>query len=226
MQDQIFVVLGQLHKRGAYYTVAVDVCPARHGNRKGVVEKANHAAAQRWWRTLPDTVSVAEAQASLDRRAAALDGRRRVRDGQKLTDPPSPMPAPVAALVLEHLAHRDNRNTATNRESRWLFPGATPASQSTPQPVRPRPRPRRPGHRRSHRRDPPARARHARPGRRHRVRATTTSPPPALAVTGPAGPTQTVRTTASPHRRGRHHLAQLRPRQPRKVARQLCLGAP
>jgi hypothetical protein len=25
-----------------YYTVAVDVCPPRHGNRKGVVEKANH----------------------------------------------------------------------------------------------------------------------------------------------------------------------------------------
>ena len=68
-----------------YYTVAVDVCPSRHGNRKGVVEKANHAAAQRWWRTLPDTVSVAEAQAGLDRRAATLDGRRRSRDGQKLT---------------------------------------------------------------------------------------------------------------------------------------------
>jgi transposase len=68
-----------------YYTVAVDICPSRHGNRKGVVEKANHAAAQRWWRTLPDTVSVADAQASLDRRAAALDGRRRSRDGQQLT---------------------------------------------------------------------------------------------------------------------------------------------
>lgn len=68
-----------------YYTVAVDVCPSRHGNRKGVVEKANHAAAQRWWRTLPDTVSVAEAQAGLDRRAATLDGRRRSRGGQKLT---------------------------------------------------------------------------------------------------------------------------------------------
>jgi transposase len=68
-----------------YYTVAVDVCPSRHGNRKGVVEKANHAAAQRWWRTLPDTVSVVEAQASLDKRAAALDGRRRSRDGQKLS---------------------------------------------------------------------------------------------------------------------------------------------
>jgi hypothetical protein len=31
-----------------YYGVAVDICPPRHGNRKGVVEKANHSAAQRW----------------------------------------------------------------------------------------------------------------------------------------------------------------------------------
>ena len=28
-----------------HYGVGVDLCPARHGNRKGVVEKANHAAA-------------------------------------------------------------------------------------------------------------------------------------------------------------------------------------
>ena len=39
-----------------YYGVAVDVCPSRRGWRKGVVEKANHSAAQRWWRTLPDDV--------------------------------------------------------------------------------------------------------------------------------------------------------------------------
>jgi transposase len=68
-----------------YYQVAVDVCPPRHGNRKGVVEKANHAAAQRWWRTLPDTIDAAAAQQRLDQRAAALDARRRVRDGQRLT---------------------------------------------------------------------------------------------------------------------------------------------
>jgi transposase len=68
-----------------YYTVAVDVCPPRHGNRKGVVEKANHAAAQRWWRTLPDDVSVAGAQASLDTKAVGFDARRRVCDGQRHT---------------------------------------------------------------------------------------------------------------------------------------------
>ena len=50
-----------------HYGVAVRVCPSRHGNRKGVVEKANHSAAQRWWRTLGDEVTVAGAQASLDR---------------------------------------------------------------------------------------------------------------------------------------------------------------
>ena len=40
--------------------------PGQAGNRKGVVEKANHTAAQRWWRTLPDDVSVEAAQVSLD----------------------------------------------------------------------------------------------------------------------------------------------------------------
>ena len=36
-----------------HYGVQVKPCPPRRGNRKGVVEKANHTAAQRWWRTLP-----------------------------------------------------------------------------------------------------------------------------------------------------------------------------
>ena len=49
-----------------HYGVQVALCPPRRGNRKGVVEKANHAAAQRWWRTLPDDVTVEQAQASLD----------------------------------------------------------------------------------------------------------------------------------------------------------------
>jgi transposase len=68
-----------------HYGVEVDICPARHGNRKGVVEKANHAAAQRWWRTLPDEVTVAQAQASLDRLGVRLDERGRTRDGKRTT---------------------------------------------------------------------------------------------------------------------------------------------
>ena len=37
-----------------HYGVSVAICPPRRGNRKGVVEKINHTAAQRWWRTLAD----------------------------------------------------------------------------------------------------------------------------------------------------------------------------
>jgi transposase len=40
-----------------YYGVSVAICPPRRGNRKGVVEKVNHTAAQRWWRTLADEVA-------------------------------------------------------------------------------------------------------------------------------------------------------------------------
>ncbi|WP_431953262.1 Mu transposase domain-containing protein [Nocardia lijiangensis] len=68
-----------------HYGVGVDICPPRHGNRKGVVEKSNHAAAQRWWRTIADTATVTAAQASLDRLCIRLDGRKRVREGQSTT---------------------------------------------------------------------------------------------------------------------------------------------
>ena len=49
-----------------HYGVVVRPCPPRRGNRKGVVEKANHVAAQRFWRTLPDNVTLEEAQLRLD----------------------------------------------------------------------------------------------------------------------------------------------------------------
>jgi transposase len=61
-----------------HYSVAVAVCPPRRGNRKGVVEKANLTAAQRWWRTLPDDVTPEQAQADLDRFCPAR-GDTRVR---------------------------------------------------------------------------------------------------------------------------------------------------
>lgn len=68
-----------------YYGVAVDLCPPRHGNRKGVVEKANHSAAQRWWRTLPDDTTWAAAQQGVDALAGRMDARRRVRGGQRVS---------------------------------------------------------------------------------------------------------------------------------------------
>jgi transposase len=75
-----------------HYGVRSVVCPPRRGNRKGVVEKANHSAAQRWWRTVADDATIAEAQAGLDRLAVTLDDRRRVRDGE---------PTTVAALAAD-----------------------------------------------------------------------------------------------------------------------------
>ncbi|MEU4560198.1 hypothetical protein AB0F72_17590 [Actinoplanes sp. NPDC023936] len=50
-----------------------------------------------------------------------------IRDGDqilvRLGDPPSPVPDRVAVLLLQYLGHRTNMRTATNRDSRWLFPG-------------------------------------------------------------------------------------------------------
>lgn len=68
-----------------HYGVSVKICPPRRGNRKGVVEKANHSAAQRWWRTVPDDITVVDAQAGIDRLAARMDERRRSRDGTRTT---------------------------------------------------------------------------------------------------------------------------------------------
>jgi transposase len=69
-----------------HYGAGVRVCPSRRGQRKGVVEKANHGAAQRWWRTLADEHSMAGAQADLDRFCARVgDARTRRRDGAKVT---------------------------------------------------------------------------------------------------------------------------------------------
>lgn len=91
-----------------HYGVHVAICPPRHGNRKGVVEKANHTAAQRWWRTVPDNATVEEAQASLDRLCAErLDLRAKVIDGardsvaghaerERLRAMPTPFPATLA----------------------------------------------------------------------------------------------------------------------------------
>jgi len=92
-----------------YYGAAVDVCPSRRGWRKGVVEKANHSAAQRWWRTLPGDVTPAQAQARLDAWCArAGDARRRVREGARTTvgalaaaEPLAPLPAVPFPAVIE-----------------------------------------------------------------------------------------------------------------------------
>jgi hypothetical protein len=95
-----------------HYAVTVEVCPPRRGNRKGVVEKANHTAAQRIWRSMPETIdgrpiTVEQAQARIDTWCQAKgDARRRVAlepDGTHrsttvgqlaATEPLRPLPAP------------------------------------------------------------------------------------------------------------------------------------
>jgi transposase len=109
-----------------HYSVAVAVCPPRRGNRKGVVEKNNHTAAQRWWRTLPDDVTVEQAQADLDRfcRTRADTRMRATREGKSTvaalaaTEPLQPVAAlPYPVIVAEErtasrqalVAYRGNR---------------------------------------------------------------------------------------------------------------------
>ncbi|MDE0439386.1 MAG: IS21 family transposase [bacterium] len=60
-----------------HYGVGIDPCPPRRPNRKGVVEKAIHYIAQRWWRTAA-VATVAQAQDSLDEFSQTIgDARRR-----------------------------------------------------------------------------------------------------------------------------------------------------
>jgi transposase len=104
---RVTTTFGQIAK---HYRVQVAICPPRRGNRKGVVEKANHTAAQRWWRTLADDVTVAQAQASLDAFCATVtDNRMRVVDqeGTRRTvaelaaaEHLTPVPVQPAAAVL------------------------------------------------------------------------------------------------------------------------------
>jgi len=111
-----------------HYSVAVAVCPPRRGNRKGVVEKANLTAAQRWWRTLPDDVTPEQAQAGLDRfTCLRADTRVRVTAEGRSTvaaladaEPLQPVPAaPYPVIVAEQrtasrqalVGYRGNRYT-------------------------------------------------------------------------------------------------------------------
>lgn len=85
-----------------HYGVGVDPCPPRHGNRKGVVEKAIGFTTQRWWRTARVS-SLIEAQAGVDRFCAEIADARR-RDGStvgELADAEPLMALPAAAYPVE-----------------------------------------------------------------------------------------------------------------------------
>jgi transposase len=121
-----------------HYGVEVDVCPARHGNRKGVVEKANHAAAQRWWRTLGDQVWIVEAQASLDRLGVRLDERRRTRDDARTTvgelaaaEPLRPVPPEPYPATLEVTRQVSTQALVAFRGNHYSVPSGLTGAQVT-----------------------------------------------------------------------------------------------
>jgi len=113
-----------------HYGVSVAICPPRRGNRKGVVEKINHTAAQRWWRTLPDDVSVEEAQLSVDR-FAALRGDTRLRattDGRSsvamvaAAEPLQPIPATPYPVIVSEPRTASRQALVAYRGNRYSVP--------------------------------------------------------------------------------------------------------
>ena len=93
-----------------HYGAGIDACPPRRPNRKGVVEKAVHYIAQRWWRTAAVS-SLAQAQDSLDRFCETIgDARRRAGSTvgelaatEPLLDLP-PVPYPAEGTTLRKVA--------------------------------------------------------------------------------------------------------------------------
>ena len=118
-----------------HYGVSVAICPPRRGNRKGVVEKANHTAAQRWWRTLADDVTARAGPALAGpvvrparRRPACAptaDGKATVADHRRRR-----AAAPGAAGAVPGRSCRSTRTVVARR--RW-WPSAATATRSPPE---------------------------------------------------------------------------------------------
>jgi transposase len=118
-----------------HYGATVAVCPPRRGNRKGVVEKANHTAAQRWWRTMADDVSPVQAQAGVDAIAVALDSRVRRGDGQRTTvgalagaEPLHPLPAVAFPAELVVTRKVSPQGLVDFRGNRYSVPPGMPGA--------------------------------------------------------------------------------------------------
>ncbi len=190
------------------------------GNRKGVVEKANHTAAQRWWRTLPDDITVADAQARLDQFCATVgDTRDRVDvDGNRCTvadlaarERLAPLPATAfpAELAVERVVVSAGVGLVPREPVLRAARAGQRAGHRDPPPrlpgagVRHRPRrdssPASPGRRR-HRRHYPQRApRHrTEQSRAGRVHHRQTAPPQTAHPTRPGRPARRTGVCAAP----------------------------
>ena len=113
-----------------HYGVQVAICPPRAGNRKGVVEKINHTAAQRWWRTLADELTVEQAQGDLDRFAAVRgDTRMRATANGKSTvatvaaaGPLRPVPATPYPVIITEARTVSRQSLVAYRGNRYSVP--------------------------------------------------------------------------------------------------------
>jgi transposase len=122
-----------------HYGVSVAICPPRRGNRKGVVEKVNHTAAQRWWRTLADDITVEAAQASVDR-FAQMRGDTRIRataDGRSSVavvaqaEPLTPAPALPYPVIVAETRTASRQALVPYRGNRYSVPPELAAAQVT-----------------------------------------------------------------------------------------------
>ncbi|MFD3480536.1 hypothetical protein [Streptomyces sp. NPDC058695] len=106
-----------------YYGVGVDICPPRRGNRKGVVEKVNHSAAQRWWRTVPDGLSVVQAQSGVDKLATRMDERRRKVSGVSTTVAEIAVSEPLLAIPVRPFPAELEATRTVSAQSLVAFDG-------------------------------------------------------------------------------------------------------
>lgn len=120
-----------------HYGVAVAICPPRRGNRKGVVEKANHTAAQRWWRTLADDLTPEQGQVSVDRFAAVrgdtrlratADGRSSVATVAK-AEPLAPAPVLPYPVIVSQTRTASRQALVPYRGNRYSVPPELAAAQ-------------------------------------------------------------------------------------------------
>jgi hypothetical protein len=97
-----------------------------------VVDKSNHAAAQRWWRTLSDDVTMPQAQASLDAlcervgdaRPRRVNGTRTTVGALAETEPLRPPPArPFPALIETQPTVTDQALVAFRGNASSVSPG-------------------------------------------------------------------------------------------------------
>lgn len=123
-----------------HHGVAAVVCRPRSGNRKGVVEKNNHTAAQRWWRTLADEVTPEQAQVLLEAFARRQDGRRREGEHGSTTaaamrgaEELRPLPATVFPVVVVEQRTATRQALIDWRGNRYSVPPELAAARVTVQ---------------------------------------------------------------------------------------------